>query len=71
MHFHRLIRTRNNSDLYAVLDDRANRKALLMAWWPTDDLHGVKVVSEYPYTDKLDAIRALRVATDHGKGMAR
>lgn len=71
MHFHRLIRNRRNSDLYAVLDDRANRRALLMAWWPCEDLHGVKVVSEYAYQDHTDRARALLTAVDHGKGMAR
>ena len=71
MHFHRLIRTRNNSDLYAVLDDRAQNVALLYKWWSTDSKHGLTVLGKYPYTDFTDRPRALRVATDHGKGMAR
>lgn len=71
MHFHRLIRTRDSVDLYAVLDDRANNRALLMAWWPLRDLHGVTVISSYAYTDHTDRRRALLEATDHGKGMAR
>jgi len=75
MQIRRIFRTRKQDEAWMVVEDRAARRVLVVAWWPTEDLFGVKTVSEFPWRDGADYVdafgTALELAAKYARGGVR